>query len=352
MLGLGLAAGCELEFKGGPTELQLSARSRELLGEGPAAEDLEQHLVHLFGTAAAPRDGLADVDGAQLAGIEGPESLLELGRSLYERKCLHCHGNEGGGDGITSQTLRPVPRDFRRGVFKFDDIKHGAKPELADLERVIAAGIDGTAMISSQDLSERELEALARYVRWLAARGEVELLLAAEHGGEEEITAGQAAEVLALVRERWADPRRERVQVPPVPAATRESVLRGRELFHDAQGANCASCHGEGGRAPGPAVFGPSMDSPEEQVPLLFDLWGHPAQPTNLVEDRFRHGRTPGSVYTRIILGIDGSAMPGLGEAAREDGSRRFSDADLWAIVHYVLALDDPDWSATLEEQP
>src|SRR5439155_17092311 len=50
---------------------------------------------------------------------ETMEELLTLGQSVYERRCIGCHGAKGDGNGPSAVFLNPRPRDFTRGIFKF-----------------------------------------------------------------------------------------------------------------------------------------------------------------------------------------------------------------------------------------
>ena len=346
LVGALLMSSCGLEFKGQATELRLSRTTLEILGgSGPASEELEAQLERLFGTRQSP--GFAATwEGA---GRRGAPDLAAAAR-LYADKCLHCHGNEGGGDGVTAHSLRPVPRDFRRGIFKFHSLKEGARPEPVDLARVIREGIEGTAMPSYQTLPETEIQGLAEYTRLLGMRGEVELLLASDYEIGEGFSQEAADEVFELVHERWIEAARERLVVPAAPPATAAKIERGFELFHDAEGANCAACHGSAGRSPGPLVFGPSLEDPEELGPLLFDAWGLPAIPRDLQRERYLFGDEPQQLFERIFLGIDGTPMFGIGETRAEGGERMFPDEDLWALVHYVRSLRRTEGTELREE--
>ena len=42
--------------------------------------------------------------------------------------------------------------------------------------------------------------------------------------------------------------------------------------------------------------------------------------------------------------------MPAMGDAKGPDGSAMLTTADLWALVHYVRSLSDPDLAARGEE--
>jgi mono/diheme cytochrome c family protein len=358
-----LAAACALEFKGVQRPYGLGARTRALLGDDEAAEAaLLRELERLFGTPDAPafappgeelnrRATAAElVRTGEARPVEGaPAPSLAASAGVYAARCLHCHGNEGGGDGPTAATARPRPRDFRHGLFKYDDLKDGARPELSDLVAVITRGIGGTAMPSSRVLTDPELHGLAEYVRLLAMRGETERLLAAEYEPARGITPELADEAYREVLALWLEAERVRFTPPePAPPATGTSVRRGHELFHER--ARCASCHGNGGRGRGPAAWGPLPEDPGSEGWLLRDAWGEVANPRDLVDGPLLHGEEPGEVLTRIHLGIDGTPMAGIGDTLGPDGLPLFGEEDLWSLVHYILALRDDRWSELLAE--
>ncbi|MBI5233499.1 MAG: cytochrome c, partial [Deltaproteobacteria bacterium] len=44
---------------------------------------------------------------------------LENGKTVYQKRCLWCHGEKGAGDGPAADFLNPRPRDLTEGVYKF-----------------------------------------------------------------------------------------------------------------------------------------------------------------------------------------------------------------------------------------
>ena len=71
--------------------------------------------------------------------------------------------------GPTALFLKPYPRDYRQGKFKFKSTERGAKPTDADLQRILRQGIAGTAMPSFDLLPSDQIEALVEYVKSLSA---------------------------------------------------------------------------------------------------------------------------------------------------------------------------------------
>ena len=85
-----------------------------------------------------------------------PESLV-LGKVLYEKSCLPCHGSTGDGKGPAGVTLAPPPSSFK-----------GIQPDFDYIQRVLRDGIPGTSMpVWKDQLSESDRTAVADYLRSL-----------------------------------------------------------------------------------------------------------------------------------------------------------------------------------------
>ena len=50
---------------------------------------------------------------------ETPAPDAVNGKKLYAQHCAICHGKTGQGDGVAGKSLKPPPRDFSQGKFKF-----------------------------------------------------------------------------------------------------------------------------------------------------------------------------------------------------------------------------------------
>lgn len=273
---------------------------------------------------------------------------------LYRVQCMHCHGVSGGGDGTTADYLKPRPRDYRQGKFKFTAQTEKARPRRGDLYRIIAQGATGTAMPSFMRLSQAEIHGLVDYVKLLSIRGETELYMMTLAEEEDWIlTSEMIQEAYDEKWDSWLDVAGNMLTWDgEIPAATAELIERGRALYNDDTKGNCASCHGADGRGLGTAVLlyetdeetgEPILDDHGQPVMLRLpdgtpasayeDDWGHQILPRDLTRGVYRGSRRPIDIYRRIYNGINGTPMPALGGAV--------PDEDIWAMVHYVRTLSE-----------
>jgi mono/diheme cytochrome c family protein len=284
------------------------------------------------------------------------------GYAIYRRNCLHCHGVSGAGDGPTAPFLYPRPRDYRKGVFKFTSTPSGARPHRDDLRRTITYGLHGSSMPAFEPLlTESEIEQVLDYVIFLSARGETELGLIEEAAISDENDANALGEDVVKeiangVFNKWKVAQTQVVN-PPLARTppTRESILRGRDLF---LGSDCKDCHGRLALGNGESfvdqevfndvVFGgnPSemaarIDALPEKTKTLWnqkpDDWGNPLRPANLNRAVYKGGRRPIDIYWRIAKGINGAQMPAHFPSP-------FDEKKMWDVVNFVLALPyEPD---------
>lgn len=279
--------------------------------------------------------------------IESPE--LSLGREVYRRNCYACHGLEGDGQGPAATTMRPPPRNFQHGLFKFGGVAAGSLPTDAALERTLLRGLNGTPMLA-WDLSDRERRAVVQYLKTFKPRGSA--------------------------KSRWEEePPGSPIEPTPDPWAGREqaAIARGAALYH-VQGvghAGCAGCHAgylphaevdaltravTGQPVPGfrPDYYRTSLRETQYAVRLddagellqshqilVPDFWVQAmktALPIGATISDGRGGRigyTPAmqreDLYRTIAAGIGGAAMPTWKGALPEES--------LWALAYYVQSL-------------
>lgn len=308
----------------------------------------------------------------------------QLGRMVYMKNCLHCHGVSGDGHGPTAQYLNPKPRDYRLGIFKFTSTLSAERAARDDLHRIVKNGIPGTYMPSFLLMKEDETTAVVEYIRWLALRGEMEKRLGDELSdfnepsiksaskkaneeyeeatkkGEKPEKPVSASQALAVAKESFAKYEREEFPgivdetadflaetwkraddeasriTPKVArvADTQESRRRGRLLYMSNR-TKCYTCHGPLGRGDGGNVddFWPKPGSNEKYAERgLFDLWGNKLQPRDLTKGQYRGGRRPLDLYRRVFAGIKGTPMPAFGGTVLKDD-------EIWDLVNYVMSL-------------
>ena len=94
-----------------------------------------------------------------------PDSTsVQIGKVLYNKDCLTCHGPEGKGDGPAGRTLNPRPADLSQ---------HAVLGVHTDtkLFQWISQGYPGTPMGGFEaSLSETERWNLVNYIRTLAVK--------------------------------------------------------------------------------------------------------------------------------------------------------------------------------------
>lgn len=140
--------------------------------------------------------------------------LLGDGYEAYMMNCYACHGEKGDGNGPSSPGMRPPPRNFARGLFKFPGTAFGQLPVDSALERTIRRGLHGTPMLP-WDVSLAERRAIIAYLKSLSPRW-----------AEEEV------------------PPELEVSADPWKGHEAEAIALGRQVYHVAQdGAGCSGCH-------------------------------------------------------------------------------------------------------------
>ncbi len=218
-------------------------------------------------------------------------NLYMQGKYVYERNCIVCHGVRGDGKGELSVTLKPQPRSFREGMFKFRSTPFGKLPTDGDLRRTITGGLSGTAMGMFTQLSKEEVEAVITYVKSFSRRW------------------------------RRTENHAPALKLPPPPdwfadaALVKARAVSGQKLF----AVHCASCHGEKADGTGPAAA------------LLKDIWGMPAAPSDLRQPHLRCGDVPADIFRVLSTGLNGTPMVSF------DGV--LSESQRWDIIAHLLGL-------------
>lgn len=224
----------------------------------------------------------------------GTEAQREAGRKLYMEKCAQCHGEKGDGQGVARRVLRPEPRDFTSGIFKFRTTASGELPTVEDLRRSIRKGMPYTAMPAWPDLSDEQVNNLVYFIKTFSPD------FAGPYGTPTPLN------------------------IPDPPAFSEESAQRGRIVYEENQ---CLDCHGNRGRGDG------------KSAPTLKDQWEQPIRPADLTKRwTFRGGSTRKDIFRTFTTGLDGSPMPSYSIDP---------PSDQWALVDYVYSLsrDEPNYA-------
>ncbi|MFO0846675.1 MAG: c-type cytochrome, partial [Gemmataceae bacterium] len=232
------------------------------------------------------------------------------GGELYLAHCAGCHGEKGDGNGLAARFLNPRPRDFSEAQFRLVSTKNNI-PLDADLEMVVRQGMPGSAMMPFGHLPDAEIKALVGEVRRLLRSGqEQRLRKQLADSGEEVSNEDLAKTVDSIVRP--GDP----IPIPAgLPAATKESIARGKVLYLDTK-LGCVSCHGETGKG----------DGVQEQK----NSDGMPTRPRDFTRGIFKGGRDVKQMYLRVRRGMPGSPMP---------SADFLSDQQVGDLVNFILSL-------------
>jgi mono/diheme cytochrome c family protein len=211
---------------------------------------------------------------------------IERGRGVYQRFCLSCHGERGDGRGVSAEWLNPRPRDFTRGIFKFRSTPSGSLPTTEDLLRTLRRGLHHTTMPSWEVIGERNLRAVAEYIKTFSPRWNTEAP---------------------------ATP----IAIPPESPDNDAARARGKELYKNL---GCFNCHGAAGPSPWPVAAELKDDWGERIAPFDFTNGAH-----------LKNGDQPEEIYRTFMTGLNGTPMPSYADSLKpEDG---------WALVHYLKTL-------------
>ena len=244
-----------------------------------------------------------------LTGSPRGAATLTLGRAVYERDCIGCHGPKGDGQGPGARFLAPLPRDFTKGLFKFAGVPAGELPHDEDLLRTLRNGLHGTSMPVWQLMPEEEAIAVVQYIktfspRWLLRKPGTRIVPTED----------------------------------PFAKKPEKGVELGRRVYHAV--ARCWGCHAAyetraaiyaDGQAIGQSIdsFRDALYSPESKK----SDWGYDIRPPDFIVDTMKAGDSLDDLYRDIAAGIGGTAMPMWRGALPED--------QLWGLVHYVKTLVD-----------
>ena len=187
----------------------------------------------------------------------GADNAADLGKKVYEERCLICHGEKGDGQGLVGalkraerggRVLNIQPRDFTVGVFKFRTTPTGCLPTDEDMLNIIENGISKSSMPSFKDISKEEKNAVKDYIKTFSTRWEEE----------------EPCKPIAMKKPKWV--------------GKEDAIAKGKRVFKDMK---CWECHGEDGRGKGP------------KADKLNDDWGRPIYPFNFTSGTLKRGTNP-----------------------------------------------------------
>ena len=246
----------------------------------------------------------------KLGGVVIPAAQLNRGQTGYMLYCRACHGENGDGKGPSASGLRPPPRNFTQGTFKFAAVPAGTLPHDEDLVRIVKGGLHGTAMLS-WDVPDETLADIVQYLKTFSKRWTEEV----------------PGDPIVATPDPWA-------------AKPAEGTTRGKKLYHGL--AQCLGCHpayaskqgiyeaskeltGTGTTDFRPDMYGSVVQESDFGVRIL------PPDFTRTDLRSIRDGHRLEDLYRVIASGVGGTAMPTW------RGS--FPEEDLWALAHYVDSL-------------
>jgi len=246
-----------------------------------------------------------------LGGETVPAAVLTHGARAFELYCRACHGDKGDGKGPSAPGLRPPPRDFTLGEFKFAAVPSGTLPHDDDLVRIVRFGLHGTAMLSWDGVPEKDLAAIVQYLKTFSPRWQTE-------------TAGDRVEP---TQDPWQ-------------GKEAEGIAFGKKVYHGL--AQCLTCHPS--YAPKAFIFEASKeltgngttefrDDPYGAV-LKESDYGVKILPPDFTRSELRSiraGHELEDFYRVIASGVGGTAMPTWKGSLPEE--------DLWGLVHFVRWL-------------
>lgn len=206
-----------------------------------------------------------------------------IGRQIFAHGCSVCHGDRGDGRSWATDSLDPPPADFTSGIY--------LNAERQDLIDLVTFGKEETAMVGfASQMSAEEIASVVDYIIGAFIR-------------PDEQPAEQAAE-----SPRDAEFERKAAFVETAFSADLIGDRDRGKVFFDA---NCADCHGLGGKGDGRRAH--------IQNPRPRDLTS--------VESRALFSRP--RLFTSISLGRVGSDMPAW--------SKVLSDQQIADVAEYVF---------------
>ncbi len=254
----------------------------------------------------------------KLGGREVSAQVLNHGHVAYLQNCRACHGDKGDGKGPAAPGLRPPPRDFTQGSFKFAGVLDQKLPRDEDLVRIVRGGLHGTAMLG-WDVPDNALSDIIQYLKTLSPKW------------KEDDAVG---EPVVPTPDPWA------------PAGKQaEAIARGKTLYHGF--AQCLGCHAAYATKQeiydaSKATLGTGTTDFRDQMylPEIKDSeYGVKVLPPDFLFNELRsinRGTELQDLYRILVAGVTGAAMPAWNPLTLPN-----KEADIWALSYYVRSLTE-----------
>ena len=218
--------------------------------------------------------------------IQEKESILRQGKEYYFKLCVHCHGEEGEGDGGASKHIFPQPRELSQGIFKFHATQTNTLPLDEDIVRTIKQGIPGTAMPAWDDiLSDEIINSIVKFIKTFSVRFGMEV----------------PGRKIAISME------------PPFDSL---SIAYGKKIYKELR---CEKCHGENGSKEG--ELSKTLKTFRGTNWFVYDLRR---------KNFYKAGASGSAIYRTLATGLDGSPM---------NAYDYISDFERWHLVHFLQSL-------------
>ena len=218
--------------------------------------------------------------------IQEKESILRQGKEYYFKLCVHCHGEEGEGDGGASKHIFPQPRELSQGIFKFHATQTNTLPLDEDIVRTIKQGIPGTAMPAWDDiLSDEIINSIVKFIKTFSVRFGMEV----------------PGRKIAISME------------PPFDSL---SIAYGKKIYKELR---CEKCHGENGSKEG--ELSKTLKTFRGTNWFVYDLRR---------KNFYKAGSSGSAIYRTLATGLDGSPM---------NAYDYISDFERWHLVHFLQSL-------------
>jgi mono/diheme cytochrome c family protein len=307
-----------------------------------------------------------------LGGKQVSAETLNLGKEEYTHYCRACHGDQGNGKGPAALGLRPPPRDFTQGKFKFAAVESGSLPNDEDFRRIVKKGLHGTAMLE-WDVPDGELANIIQYIKtfspkWLKEKPGAPIVPTPDPWPGQEQAAIQRGKELYHVTTQCAGCHPNYATKADVAAMTMKlkkfqvtsfrddmygSILKESEYRttlapvdeppatehakHETKGeAHGAKAEGAKGEEHGAKTAGKA----EAAKPNYYYV---NILPPDFTRQPLRSGTELEDLYRTIAAGVGGTAMPSWkATAAYTDpntGEKWEADKDIWALAYYVKSL-------------